>query len=206
VAQNEAQRENLPRHCGREAMVIPSCYELPPARSAAQRDVVLWVAMIQESKRPSCCSSIAARLPQRRFVMIGGPRPGTEPFYERIRAQAAALPNVEFKGFLPLAQAEPWFDRARVFINTSAYEGMPNTFLQAWARGVPTLATVDIGAPGAYTMFDDPAPAAQEIERLFADEPHWRARSAECRSYFERRYSCDSVLAQYGEVFEALAA
>ena len=71
---------------------------------------------------------------------------------------------------------------------------------------MPTLATVDIGAPGAYTMFDDPAPAAQEIERLFADEPHWRARSAACRSYFERRYSCESVLAQYGEVFEALAA
>jgi len=206
VAQNEAQRETCRAHVGRAAVVIPSCYQLPPAREPAERDCVLWVAMIQETKRPQILLELAARLPQRRFVMIGGPRPGTEPFYERIRAQAAGLPNVEFKGFLPLAQAEPWFDRARVFINTSAYEGMPNTFLQAWARGVPTLATVDIGAPGAYTMFDDPAPAAQEIERLFADEQHWRARSAACRGYFESRYSCDSVLARYGEVFEALAA
>jgi glycosyltransferase involved in cell wall biosynthesis len=71
---------------------------------------------------------------------------------------------------------------------------------------VPTLATVDIGAPGAYTMFDDPAPAADEIQRLFADEAHWRARSAACRAYFERKYAPQTVLEQYGEVFEALAA
>jgi glycosyltransferase involved in cell wall biosynthesis len=93
-----------------------------------------------------------------------------------------------------------------VFVNTSAYEGMPNTFLQAWARGVPTLATVDVGAPAAYTMFQDPAAAVPEIERLFGDEQHWRARSAACRAYFELKYSPATVLEQYGAVFEAIAA
>ena len=206
VAQNEAQRLTCEANYGRPATVIPSCYELPAQRKAAQRDCVLWVAMIQPSKRPELLLEIAARMPQRRFVMIGGPRPGTEAFYERIRAQAATLPNVEFKGFLPLAQAEPWFDRARVFVNTSAYEGMPNTFLQAWARGVPTVATVDVGAPSAYTMFDTPQAAADEIQRLFADESHWRARSAACRGYFEKKYAPASVLEQYERVFEAISA
>jgi len=204
VAQNEAQRESCREHCGRDAVVIPSCYELPQERRAAQRDCVLWVAMIQESKRPELLLEIAARLPQRRFVMIGGPRPGHEAFYERMRAQAAALPNVEFKGFLPLAQVEPWFDRARVFVNTSRYEGMPNTFLQAWARGLPTVATVDVGAPGAYTMFQDADAAAAEIQALYADDGHWAVRSAACRSYFARKYAPETVLEQYGEVFQAL--
>jgi glycosyltransferase involved in cell wall biosynthesis len=206
VAQNETQRTTCEANYGRQAVVIPSCYELPAYRKAAQRDCVLWVAMIQPSKRPELLLEIAARLPQRRFVMIGGPRPGTEAFYERIRAQAATLPNVEFKGFLPLAQAEPWFDRARVFVNTSAYEGMPNTFLQAWARGVPTVATVDVGAPSAYTMFDTPQAAADEIQRLFADPSHWSARSTACRGYFERKYAPASVLEQNGRVFEAVSA
>lgn len=206
VAQNEAQRETCRAHYGREAVLIPSCYELPAGTRLLERDCVLWVAMVQESKRPQRFLELAQRLPQHRFVMIGGPRPGTQPFYERIREQAAALPNVEFKGFLPLAQAEPWFDRARVFVNTSAYEGMPNTFLQAWARGVPTLATVDVGAPAAYTMFQDPAAAVPEIERLFGDEQHWRARSAACRTYFERHYAPASVLAQYGELLQGLTA
>ena len=204
VAQNEAQRESCREHCGRDAVVIPSCYELPQERRAAQRDCVLWVAMIQESKRPELLLEIAARLPQRRFVMIGGPRPGHEAFYERMRAQAAALPNVEFKGFLPLAQVEPWFDRARVFVNTSLYEGMPNTFLQAWARGLPTVATVDVGAPGAYAMFQDADAAAAEIQALYADDGHWAMRSAACRSYFAQKYAPETVLEQYGEVFQAL--
>jgi glycosyltransferase involved in cell wall biosynthesis len=206
VAQNEAQRASCRTHYGREAVVIPSCYELPAGRRPVERDCVLWVAMVQESKRPELLLDLAARLPQRRFVMIGGPRPGTEAFYERIRARAATLPNVEFKGFLPLAQAEPWFDRARVFVNTSVYEGMPNTFLQAWARGVPTLATVDVGAPGAYTMFQDCDRAADEIQALFTDELRWRERSAACRGYFAQKYAPETVLEQYGEVFQAIAA
>jgi glycosyltransferase involved in cell wall biosynthesis len=92
-----------------------------------------------------------------------------------------------------------------VLVNTSLYEGMPNTFLQAWARGVPTLATVDVGA-AAHTTFQDLAAAAAEIERLFADQSHWRAKSGACRACVERHHSPASVLAQYERLFEELAA
>ena len=211
VAQNEYQRETCRATYRREATVIPSCYERPAARSttagrAAERDCVLWVAMMQPNKRPELFLELAARLPQRRFVMIGGPRPGCDALFEQIRAQAAKLPNLEFKGFQPLAEVEPWFDRARVFVNTSAFEGMPNTFLQAWSRGVPTLATVDVGAPSAYTLFQDTGTAAAEVERLFTDELHWRARSNACRSYFDGKYAPESVLAQYQAFFRGLGA
>lgn len=212
VAQNEYQRKTCRETYGREAVVIPSCYDIPAQsraarpspRLASHGDCVLWVAMIQPNKRPERFLELAARLPHRRFVMVGGPRPGCDALYEQIRARAAALPNVEFKGFQPLAQVEPWFDRARVLVNTSVFEGMPNTFLQAWARGVPTLATVDVGAPSAYTVFHDDAVAAAEIERLFADEVHWRARANACRAYFDGKYAPESVLAHYDAFFEGL--
>jgi len=204
VAQNERQRDSCRANYAREAVVIPSCYELPANRNApGSQDCVLWVGMVQEGKRPGLFLELAERMPGRRFVMIGGPRPGAQAFYERIRAQAARLPNLELTGFLPLAEVEPWFDRARVLVNTSAYEGMPNTFLQAWARGVPAVATVDAGAA---IVFPDAAQGAAEIERLFTDEAHWRAKSAACRAYFETRHSTQSVLEQYGRVFEEIAA
>ena len=200
VAQNEVQRASCLQHYGREAALIPSCYE--PRENAGDRgDLVLWVGMLHENKRPQLFLDIAERLPHRRFVLVGGPRAGAQGFYETIRARAAKLPNVEATGFLPLDEAERWFDRARVLVNTSIYEGMPNTFLQAWARGVPAVATV----PGGI-LVQTADQAALEIERLFTDEAHWRASSRECRARFAARHAPDSVLAHYRRLFEGLAA
>ena len=108
-------------------------------------------------------------------------------------------------GFLPLAEVEPWFDQARVFVNTSYYEGMPNTFLQAWARGIPTVATVDVGA-GCYPVFADLERGMQEIERLFADEAHWQGSSARCLEYFQANHSTEQTLTRYRRLFTELTA
>src|SRR5258706_5749244 len=148
---------------------------------------------------------IARRLPQRRFVMIGGSAaPGgllKSGYYESIRDAAALLPNVEFKGFLPLADVEKEFDRGHVLLNTSVYEGMPNIFLQAWARGIPTVATVDVGARvegrELYKTIAGAEEGAAEVERLFADELHWARASTRCLEYFEREHSTVEVLARY---------
>lgn len=203
VAQNEFQRASCLGTYGREAVLISSCYEAPQRTNPAQfPGLVLWVGMLHENKRPELFLEIAARLPHLRFVLIGGPRLGARAFYERIRAQAARVPNLELTGFVPLAEVEPWFDRARVLVNTSEYEGTPNTFLQAWARGVPTVATVNVGPSSVFTQIGE---AVNQIERLCADRAYWRERSAECRAWFESHHSSQSVLAQYEQLFEALA-
>lgn len=207
VVQNQTQLESCRRNFGRAATLIPSCYELPAGSGNAAKELVLWAGTVHDNKRAELFLELARRLPQRRFVLIGGPghgsTSGSPGYYQRIRSAAAALPNVECTGFLPLAQAETWFDRARVLVNTSVYEGMPNTFLQAWARGVPTLASVDVGAP-VHTVFSEPEGAARHIDRLFTDDSWWSALSRRCRQHFERNHSTAAVLAQYERVFEAL--
>jgi glycosyltransferase involved in cell wall biosynthesis len=165
------------------------------------------VGTIHGYKRPEWLLDIAARLPHRRFVMVGGPSAGAryKPGYlESIRDRAATLPNVHFTGFLPLAEVERWFDRARVLVSTSVYEGMPNVFLQAWARGVPTVATVDVGAP-VNTVFADAEQGAARVERLFADGELWKRASADSLEYFRRNHSPDEVLARYARLLAELA-
>jgi glycosyltransferase involved in cell wall biosynthesis len=200
VAQNEEQRASLRATHGRDAVVIPSYYEPPAQRDCAARaDRVLWVGMVHENKRPELFLELAARLPHLRFVMVGGPRPGAQAFYDHIRTKAQSLNNLEMTGFLPLAQVEPWFDRARVLVNTSTYEGMPNTFLQAWARGVPTVATVDVGVP-VHRVAPDLNDLALQVQSAF-NNPELGAR---CREHFERNHSASHVLARYEEVFASL--
>ena len=152
---------------------------------------------------------MAARLPQRRFVMIGGPAAKGERFqpgyYESIRDRAAQLKNVEFTGFLPLAQVEPWFDRARVLISTSVYEGMPNVFLQAWARGVPIACTVDVGV-SVNRLFKEVDEAVEQIEQLFEDEGQWSEASMKAREHFRATHSPEQVVSQYRQLIEKIAA
>ncbi|HEX5802003.1 MAG TPA: glycosyltransferase family 4 protein [Azospira sp.] len=208
VVQNETQQRDCLAAYGRSATLIPSCYELPADADPGRGDYVLWVATLRPGKRPELFLELARRLPHRRFVMIGGAAadPGGAAYFAAIRRAALALPNVEFAGFLPLAEVEPRFDRARVVVNTSTFEGMPNVFLQAWARGVPTVAFIDVGARlrgrPLYRVVADAASAAADIERYFVDDLH-RLRSAlRCRHYFAVTHGSKAVLAHYRRLLD----
>src|SRR5687767_12384283 len=83
VAQNEEQRSSLRATHGRDAVVIPSYYEFSKRASSGPSDCVLWVGMVHENKRPELFLELAARLPHLRFVLVGGPRPGAQAYYER---------------------------------------------------------------------------------------------------------------------------
>jgi glycosyltransferase involved in cell wall biosynthesis len=210
VAQNAFQIESCRRNHGREAVLIPSCYQLPPDRkagNAGNADAILWVGTIHRYKRPHWLLDMAERLRERRFVLVGGPSVDAEKawpgYFEDIRRRAEGLANVEFTGFLPLPQVEKQFDRARVLVLTSEYEGMPNVFLQAWARGVPTVASVDVGAP-VSTVFSGVEEGARKLEALLADEVLWARRSAESLAYFERTHSSHEVLGRYARLFDDL--
>jgi glycosyltransferase involved in cell wall biosynthesis len=208
VVQNERQARACREHYGREPVLIPSCYVLPgDSRPAPEKsDRVLWVGTLQPNKRPEQLLELARRLPQRRFVMVGGPAIGADgAYYEGIRREAGALSNLEFRGFLPLAEVERCFDDARLLVSTSLFEGMPNVFLQAWARGIPTAATVDVGA-AAHRFCQDVEGLAAELDALLASPARWALASRAVREHFERTHSAGEVLARYERLLRGLAS
>ncbi|HSN21124.1 MAG TPA: glycosyltransferase family 4 protein [Usitatibacter sp.] len=207
IVQNEVQRRTLREHYGREGVMIPSCYVPPAGARGDPAGYVLWASRVGPSKRCEMLFELARRLPRHRFVMIGGPDPGgeREAGYRRAMEEAArTIPNLEVRGFVPFAEAERAFDGARVVLNTSLYEGFPNTFLQAWSRGIPTVGFIDTGSrrggEPAYDIASDVADAAARIERLMADDAHWRAASRRAAAHFAESHSIDAVLDQYERV------
>lgn len=77
---------------------------------------------------------------------------GAAAFFREITDKASRVGNLEFTGSLPYSSVGDHFDNAVLFVNSSESEVFPNTFLQAWARAVPTVSFV---APGAHREGQD---------------------------------------------------
>jgi glycosyltransferase involved in cell wall biosynthesis len=203
VVQNAVQRQQLKDNYGRDGVLIPSCYSAPGGARADRNGYVLWAASMRPSKRPEMMLEIARRLPAYRFVMIGGPDPDrkSQEYFAGIREAALKLPNVEVKGFVPFVEAERYFNGARVVLNTSLYEGFPNTFLQAWGRGIPTLAFIDTGSRHqglpVYDIVGDVSEASWKMERLMRDDILWQQASGRVSAHFRDCHSVDAIVERY---------
>ena len=147
AAQTQVQQQMLLDNHALDSHVVNMLVE-PPHRNGAAvaKDIdVLWLGNLRALKRPEMVLELARQLPDVHFVLAGGPmpHPGGSTYFEDVKAAAARLPNVAMPGAVRYTDTGAWFDRARIFLNTSSIEGFPNTFLQAWIRAVPVVSFFD---------------------------------------------------------------
>lgn len=208
LSQHSEQQQMLLGNYGVSSQVADMLVD-PPDRELclADRDVsVLWVSNLREVKRPDLALEFARCMPQYTTHMVGGAVPGFIDLYESIQAQAAKLSNLKFHGRVPYHDVGDFYDRAKVFINTSDMEGFPNTYLQSWRRGVPVVAFFDPdgiirreGLGMAVSSMDEMQGA---VEHLLTDDDEWHRTSERCRAYMERMHGDDIVLKPYLAAFE----
>ena len=211
IAQHAGQVEDCRAWYQRTPVTVPSCYDKPAGARADRDGHVLWVSTLRAWKRPALFLDLARRLPDVRFRMVGGP--GTEAdgpeLFARIKALAEALPNVEFAGFVPHARIEPHFDAARVLVNTSTNEGFPNTFLQAWSRGMPTVSFCDtasvVDGTAVTRVVRDIDEMTAAVRELMSDDQAWLAAGARARRCVEERHTVEAALDVYEQVFNRLS-
>lgn len=145
VTQTETQRRLLRQNFGLQARLIPNCWTEEPSapEKPDKQSFVLWVGTLRYIKRPDLFLDLAESLPEVRFVMVGGPAKGEGTLYEQIVQRAQGIANLTFAGFIPFPEVGQYFDHAALVSNTSPKEGFPNTFLQAWCRGIPVVSFYD---------------------------------------------------------------
>jgi glycosyltransferase involved in cell wall biosynthesis len=203
LAQSLKQQVLMQKGYGLNSSVASSLVDAPERQlSLAERDIsLLWVSNLRQLKRPEAFLELARRVSPCTASMVGGTQPGELALFQDIRARAASVANLTFHGQLPYRATNQVFDRARLFVNTSEIEGFPNTFLQAWVRGVPVISFLDPddvirreGLGCAVANLDEMASA---VRHLITDSQAWLEMSARCRAYMARRYSEDQILAPY---------
>lgn len=203
LSQHGFQQAALLKNYGVASLVADMLVD-PPARELvlSERDVpVLWVNNLRDFKRPDLALELARRLPLRGIHMVGGPQPGFQALYEATQRESSTLPNLSFHGRIPYHDVGDFYDRARVFVNTSDSEGFPNSYLQSWRRGVPVVAFFDpdglIRRERLGYDVSNMDEMQQAVEKLLSDDSEWQLVSARCRAYMERHHGDDVVLEPY---------
>lgn len=204
VAQSSLQQEWLRRY-GRDAPRIASGFPVPPAPGGA-RDEVLWVGTLRALKRPEIFLDLAAAFPAHPFVLCGGPGEDAQ-LARDVEARAATLPNVRFEGFVPYASMAAHYARARVLVNTSTYEGFPNTFVLAWLHGA-MVASLGVDPDGRLSrsgwgaVARDPGELRALVGRALSD-PAWAAGlGARARAHAEQEHDIRNTATAFETVFE----
>ena len=138
VCRSDEQRQRLAETYGRKGWLIRTGHPLP-ASSHEPKTSILWVGRAVPLKQPEMFLDLAERLPRQSCVMVVRAEVGQEGLMQRIRDRVKHMPNLTLYEDVPLAETEQHFSRARVLVNTSTYEGFPNTFVQAALHGVPVV-------------------------------------------------------------------
>src|SRR2546425_36264 len=176
VCRTHEQLAWLQSRYGRAGVLIRTGHrvvEHPPDRQAyPEKTTVLWVGRMHPLKQPEMFLHLAERLPKESCVLVIMRDPAHEHLLQALRARATALANVRLHEDVPWNEMEGHFARAKLLVNTSAYEGFPNTFAQAAMHGTPilswrvdpdgVLARHGIGIC-ADSSFDRLAAAAEEL-------------------------------------------
>lgn len=202
VTQTRSQQQRLLADWGRESTVIMNSVEVPDEARVvdpgAGADLV-WLSTYKAAKRPEWFTRFAERHPDVRCRMAGVvPEP---PLDDRdlLAAQAVAkrVPGLVVSGALAHEQIGAFLHGAAVFAHTSPAEGFPNTLLECWAHGVPSVSSFDpdgiVERERLGACRTDYPGWELALEQRLADAGQRRAEGARARAWVRAHHAPEVV-------------
>lgn len=213
VVQGERQRQLAERlaRATQEVLFIPSFSEEVEPSSTPPRQF-LWVSRLAEYKQPLEYLRLAREMPEARFTMVA--TSGVEDdssLRAQLEREAASLDNVELLGTLRRDDLMTKIAESVAIVSTSTWEGMPNVFLEAWARSVPALTLsfdpdgliagrgLGISAEGSWEEF------VAGARLLWGDADARRRLGGNGQAYIRERHAPETIAGAWEEVILRVA-
>ena len=212
IAQREEQLE-LARAAGFGPLTLIRSTALPAERSTEGPEAFLWIGRLVDYKRPLRFARLAESLPEAQFRMVWVKTDETRPeLVQELEVAGDRLSNLDLLGQQPHAEVLDLISRAIAVVSTSEAEGMPNVFLEAWARGIPVL-SLDydpdhkIQSLSLGLVAGDSDERFTEAARSLAEDAELRSRMGESgREYVQREHSPAAVADRWAEVLRGMLA
>lgn len=121
---------------------LPTPIRVPSTVTKAAEPTVCFVGRLDRRKRPEVFFDLAAEFPEVRFIVAGVAQ---DPRFA-VELARRASPNLDQRGFVNQFAGDELsqiLGRSWVLVNTSAREGLPNSYLEACAHRCAILSPVD---------------------------------------------------------------
>jgi glycosyltransferase involved in cell wall biosynthesis len=207
IVQNQTDKENLTRTTGISSIVIPNAHHLPSSPEV-KRDIILWVGRSVSIKRPELFIKLARHTPDEKFTMICQEATGDKN-YRDLLAEADKIDNLQFIEEVPFAEITSYFQRAKVFVNTSDSEGFPNTFIHACNCTVPIL-SLNVNPDGFINTYNcgiccdgDWLQMVDSLKVILKDDRRLEMGS-NGKKYVTEHHDVTRIINRYKELFKQL--
>lgn len=136
ITQNRYQHKKLKEDHNINSKMIYNGFELKSRITKKNSNYLLWVSRCDKLKRPNLFLELAKLNPKLKFIMIC-PRSNDSDYFDKIKNKSEEFRNLKFIDYVPFKEIDKYFKLAKIFVNTSYYEGFPQTFIQATMNKIP---------------------------------------------------------------------
>lgn len=212
IVQTESQREAITNHFGRSSVLIRNPANISPDSPQRwlpreQREFVLWIGRADTfNKRPLLFLELATQCPDLAFLMIVNNTDAK--VFEILQARRPS--NLSIIEQVPHHEIWKHLRYARVFVNTSSFEGFPNTFLQSAALGVP-IVSLEVDPDGMLSRqgcgicaSGNPNILREAVVKLWGDPCAADTLANACHHYVLERHETNERIAEFEGHLEKL--
>lgn len=186
---------------------LPNFIDVPEGPfKKTDKPSVLWLARIDPIKDPLLMFKVAKAVPGVDFYVLGQT---TNPNMARLVAEYSDVPNLHFVGHQEGNIKEELLNKSWILINTSVYECLPVSFLEALAHKCAILSTQN---PDNYTENYGYYDATATVEGLVSglksliENDNWKAKANEGYSYVKANHATDVCVQQHIDLYRRLIA
>lgn len=205
ISQHKEQQEAFKRNFGLHAEIIKSMYPISSQiESYDRREYVLWVSRLEQWKQPELFAQLAKNFPSIQFLMITNSDPSG------FLQQTILSKNLTIRSNIAFATIDRYFQKARLFVNTSQEEGFPNTFVQAAKNGTP-IVSLRVDPDGMLEKYSlgrcaqgDFGALVKATKTFLEDGSLWRTTSGRAYRYATENHEITSIGKKYKTLFQEL--
>jgi glycosyltransferase involved in cell wall biosynthesis len=210
--QHEAQAQLVRPYVKGELILVPNLVHsvAPEPRKYEETDIdAIWIANIRPQKQLPVFLDIVEELPDLRFAVVGGffDLQGRSDLQHRMETPK----NLSFWGPQRFEDVMQFLARSKILVNTSYWEGFPNTMLEAWSVGVPVVSLqIDPGGviqrEAIGLVSGTVAKMIRDIKKLVQTRPLNCEMGQRGREYVRRTHSFEAVCRAFERIMPGIQA